>query len=176
MPLTLHDATIPHYLQVLPTVLANLDKAEAWARDNGMSEAECLGQRLAPDMFPLSYQFRYAAMHSASAIKALQDGQFTVVTDPAPEDFASLRAMLTAALDDLKAIDADAINSLEEREVGFVYGGEVRMRFSGSNWLQSFALPNFYFHVSMAYAILRNLGVGVGKADFLGAIRINVPA
>jgi hypothetical protein len=176
MALSFHDATVPQFLQILPGVLANLDRAEAWAKEKGVPASEILGKQLAPDMHSLAYQFRYAMFHSAGAIRAAQAGLFQVDVTPAPEDFATLRTMLNDAVTYLKSVDAAEFEALQDREVAFEYGGNVLMRFSAVNYLLSFALPNFYFHVSMAYAILRNLGFDVGKRDFLGAPKVNMPA
>lgn len=176
MALSLDQATIPQFLQILPALIGILDKAEAWAKANGVSESEMLGKQLAPDMHSLAAQFRWGAAHSAGAVKAVIDGVFRPDMTPAPEDFATLRGILTDAVSYLQGIDAAQLEDLQDGDVAFEFGGEVRMRFTGSGYLLSFALPNFYFHTSMAYAVLRNLGLEIGKRDFLGAIQVKQPA
>lgn len=171
MALSLHEATVPQFLQILPGVMANLDKIEAWAKERGLSDAEVLGKRLASDMHPLTSQFRWAAQHSAGAIRSVFEGITRPdLTDP-PEEFATLRGILTDAVSYLQSVDAGALEAVRDKDVNLEFGGEVRLRFSATNFLLSFALPNFYFHTSIAYAILRNLGLDIGKRDFIGAVQ-----
>ena len=171
MALSLYEATVPQFLQILPGVMANLDRAEAWAKERGLSDAEILGKRLAPDMHPLASQFRWAAQHSAGAIRSVFAGIIRPDQTPPPEDFATLRGILTDALSYVQGVDANALEAVRDKDVNLEYAGAVRLRFSGTGCLLSFALPNFYFHTSMAYAILRNLGLEIGKADFIGPVQ-----
>ncbi|HEX7855515.1 MAG TPA: DUF1993 domain-containing protein [Sphingobium sp.] len=176
MTISLYHAVVPQYLQLLPGVIANLDKAEAWAKDQGLSEAEMLAHKLAPDMLPLAAQFRMVAGHSGGALQAVSEGVFRVNTTPAPQDYASVRADLTTALAAVQAIDAAVLDARQNDNVDFEYGGTVIMSFTAQDYLLSFAQPNFYFHAVTAYAILRNLGLEVGKRDYLGAPRVKHPA
>lgn len=171
MALSLYQATVAQYLQILPAAIANLDRAEAWAKEQGLAEEEMLGKRLAPDMWTLATQFRQVAHHSAGALKGLEVGHFSPDMDLNFHDFATLRALLKDALAYLRGFDVATLETLGDKTVAFGFGGEVRMRFTGEDFLLSFSQPNFYFHAAAAYAILRGLGVKVGKRDFLGATR-----
>jgi hypothetical protein len=155
MALSLHQATVPLFLQILPNVIVNLDKTEAYARENGLSDSAVLGDRLKDDIYTLAAHFRMVAMHSADALRSVATGVFSPHMDEAPQDFATLRAMLTDAVSFVQAFDAAQLNALEDREV---------------------SLPNLYFHASMAYAMLRNLGIPVTKLEFLGAVQVKQPA
>lgn len=176
MALSLYQATIAQYLQLLPTAVANLDRAEAWAAEQGIAAEEMLGKRVAPDMWPLATQIRQVAHHSAGALKGVAAGAFSPDIDQALYDFATLRALLTDAIAYLEGLDDAALEALADREVAFSFGAQVRMRFTGEDFLLSFSQPNFYFHAGMVYAILRGLGVKIGKRDFLGQYRIIQPA
>lgn len=173
---SLYDATVPQYLQLLPGVIANLDRAEARAREKGLTAKQMLGSRLAPDMLPLSVQFRFAATNSGGAIRALTDGVYRIPTEPPPQDFDGIRALLTDALTILKQASPEQVNGAEEARVGIDFQGRVVMHFTGANYLMSFAQPNFYFHAMTVYAILRNMGLALGKSDYLGTMRPIPPA
>lgn len=172
MTLSLYQAVIAQYLQLLPAAVANLDKAAEWAKAQGISEEEMLGKRVALDMWPLATQFRQVVHHSAGAVRGAVAGEFAPDMDQGLHDFATLRSLLTDAITYLEGLDEAALEVLEGREVAFSFGGQVRMRFTAEDFLLSFSQPNFYFHTSMVYAILRGLGVSVGKRDFLGRPRI----
>lgn len=171
MPFSLYDATVPQYLQLLPGVIANLGRAETWAREKDLTAKQMLSSRLAPDMLPLSVQFRFAATNSGGAIRALTDGIYRIPTEPPPQDFEGIRTLLTDALTTLQKVTPDQLNGAQDKQVGIDFQGRVVMHFTGANYLMSFAQPNFYFHAMTVYAILRNLGVDVGKGDYLGSMR-----
>jgi hypothetical protein len=175
MALSLHQATVPLFLQILPNVIVNLDKTEAYTRENGLSDSAVLGDRLKDDIYTLAAHFRMVAMHSADALRSVATGVFSPHMDEAPQDFATLRAMLTDAVSFVQAFDAAQLNALEDREVTFSQGGAVRVRFVAHGFLLSLSLPNLYFHASMAYAMLRNLGIPVTKLEFLGAVQVKQP-
>lgn len=176
MALSLYDATVPQFLQILPATVGLIDKAEAWCKDKGVDPAEIIGASVAPDMFPLSWQARYAAIHSADAVKAVFDGLFRVDKSPPPETFAEMRARLADAISYLQGVDPAGLTARSDADLAFEYDGNVIMRFTGADYLLSFALPNFYFHSTTLYAILRAKGLEVGKRDFIGTPRIKQPA
>src|ERR1044072_4705632 len=172
MAISLYEATVPQFLQILPAMVGLLDKAEAWCQYKGLPPSALIDARLAPDMYSLAHQVRYTAMQSAGAVKAVFDGVFLAAKSPAPETFAELRALVNDAIAYLKGVNADELDARAGADVNFEFGGEVLMRFIGSTYLLSFAQPNFYFHSSMLYAILRNQGLEVGKRDFVGALQV----
>ncbi|MDE2406097.1 MAG: DUF1993 domain-containing protein [Sphingomonadales bacterium] len=170
MPFSLYDAVVPTWRQILPAVLGVIDKAEAHCRDLGTAPSELIEARLAPDMWDFATQVRTVAAHSGGALDGVRAGVFAPSFDPPPADFAGLRALLQAALAKVEAAGRDELDSRVGAETLFRFPGH-EMRFTTEDFLTSFSLPNFYFHASAAYAILRMKGVPIGKLDFLGQIR-----
>ncbi|WP_345864225.1 DUF1993 domain-containing protein [Sphingomonas qilianensis] len=171
MPFSLFDAVVPSNLQILAAVDALLDKAAAFCAERGTTEADLIDTRLAPDMLPFGYQVKSCAVHSVGGIEGVQAGSFSPDMAPWPTDFAGLHRVVQTAIASLNALDRDAVDALAEGDTQFAFG-ETRMPFTGANFLLSFSQPNFYFHASTAYAILRAQGVKLGKRDFLGMPRI----
>jgi uncharacterized protein len=171
MAITLYDAVIPSNLQILGSVSGLIDKAEAHMAEHGVSEEELIAARLAPDMLPLSYQIKASAEHSKGAIEGVRAGVYSPDLTPPPTSFAALREKLDAAKAFLSALDPAEVNGFEGQDMRFEFG-ERKMPFTAENFLLSFALPNFFFHSTTAYDILRYKGVKIGKPDFLGAVRI----
>ncbi|UVO51256.1 DUF1993 domain-containing protein [Sphingomonas sp. SUN019] len=171
MTLSLYDATIPSNLQILRAVDALLDKAEAFCAETGLAPADLIDARLAPDMLPFGYQVKSCAEHSVGAIAGVRGGSYSPDLKPWPTDFAGLHAKLHGAMAELEAIDRDEFDSLAETDTEFAFG-ETRMPFTGANFLLSFSQPNFYFHATTVYAILRAKGVKIGKRDFMGMPRM----
>lgn len=167
----LHTATVGTWLQFLPQVLRLVERAEAHCRDNGLPPEALLDARLAPDMWNFSKQVMYVVLASAGAVEAVRSGQTGPdVTDP-PMDFAVLKGKVAAALDVVRGVAPGEMEAGSERDVVFSFG-DKRMEYVGIDYLLSFAVPTFYFHFSMAYAILRSLGLDVGKRHFLGRVRM----
>lgn len=171
MPFSLYDAVVPSNLQILGAVDALVGKAEAFCGAQGRDAADLIDARLAPDMLPFGYQVKSCAAHSLGGIEGVRSGTFSHDMSPWPTDFAGLHAALHKAIDGLKAIDAVAFDVLADSDCQFAFG-ETRMPFTGANFLLSFSQPNFYFHATTAYAILRAQGVKLGKRDFLGMPRL----
>jgi hypothetical protein len=165
MPISLHAAFVPSCRQVIGGCLAVLEKAEA----HGF--ADLAGATLAPDMFPLPFQVGQVAAHSAGAIAAVRTGRFSPGgTLPAP-DYAAFRDTLAAA-------DAALAEVTEAEMEGFIGGTTIfafrdrQMPFRSEEFLLSFSQPNFYFHATMLYGVLRAGGVPLGKMDYMGRPRI----
>ena len=171
MSFSLYDAVVPSNLQILVALDRLLEKAAAFCTERGMREAELIDARLAPDMLPLGYQVKSCASHSIGGIEGARNGSFSPDMTPWPTDLAALRSTLTEARTALEALDRDTIDALAEADTHFAFG-ETRLPFTGANFLLSFSQPNFYFHASIAYAILRAQGVPLGKRDFLGVPRM----
>lgn len=171
MTLSLYDATIPSNLQILRAVDSLIDKAEAFCAENGADAAALIDARLAPDMLPFGYQVKSCAAHSVGAIEGVRAATFSPDTKPWPTDFAGLHAAIREAIATLEAIDRDNYDALADRDTEFRFG-EMAMPFTGANFLLSFSQPNFYFHATVAYSILRAEGVKLGKRDFMGMPRI----
>ncbi|MCW1401759.1 DUF1993 domain-containing protein [Novosphingobium sp. MW5] len=171
MTLSLYQATVPSYLQILTPLAGLVEKARAHCHAQGGDEAEMCDKRLAPDMWPFAKQVMAAVAHSAGAIAGVKKGETGPDMTPPPMSFDALAAAVADAITALKAVAPEEVNSIAANDTAFVFG-ERRMPFTVEDYLLSFALPNFYFHASMAYAVLRNQGVAVGKMDWLGAIRL----
>ena len=171
MTLSLYDATIPSNLQILRAVDALLDKAEAFAAEKGMAPATLIDAKLADDMLPFGYQVKSCAAHSVGGIEGVRGGIFSPDRSPWPNDFAGLHTILRDAIATLEAIDREEFDTLADSDTKFEFGTFV-MPFTGANFLLSFSQPNFYFHATTAYAILRAQGLQIGKRDFLGTPRM----
>lgn len=170
MGLSLYDATIPSALQVLGALAGLLDKAEAHCGEKGFAPDEVIQARLAADMLPFSYQVKSACVHSLGAIEGVRKGVFSPDMTPPPGTFAALRERVAATIAALGAVPAAEVESFIGRDMRFEFG-ERRVDFAAENFLLSFSQPNFYFHASTAYDILRWKGVPIGKRDFLGRLR-----
>jgi uncharacterized protein len=164
--ITMYDASTPAFVRQLTALGVVLDKAEAFAKERKIDFAVLLQSRLAPDMMPLVGQIHLATSFAKNAVFRL--------TGQTPPDFADLEPTLEAArtriaktLDLVQsASEADFADSAD-REITLRLG-ESTMQLSGRDYLNGFLLPNFYFHVTVAYAILRHNGVPLGKRDFMG--------
>lgn len=162
--MSLHQSVVQmsHMLRNLDGLLA---KAAAFAEAKGCSADDFVGFRLAPDMRPLSFQIQ-----SACDTAKFTGARLAAVEPPKHPDeeatMAELRQRIASTLEFLDGLDAGQFGGAAEREVrlSFLPGKAIR----GADYLREFALPNFYFHVTTAYALLRMSGVAVGKRDFIG--------
>ncbi len=170
MTLSLYTATVPAFRQTVAAVAKFVAKGEAFAAERGIDPAGLLGARLAPDMNDFAYQVKSVTAHSLGAIEGVRAGRFGPDFTPPPADFAGLQAQLAATAAALDAIDEAEIDGFVGGDMAFVFG-ERRVPYFAEDFLLSFSLPNFYFHASTAYGILRAQGVPLGKLDFIGRPR-----
>lgn len=170
MPLSLHAALIPGWLQILGSVRHLVDKAETHCNAHGLPAAELLDARLIDDMWPLSAQFVNCCTHTLGAIEAVRNGVATIDTSSAPSTFAGIAARIDHALTGLAAVDPAELEQFIGKDVAFSIPDVVHLPFTAERFLLGFSQPNFYFHATTAYAILRMKGVSVGKADYIGAL------
>ena len=175
MTISLHAALLPSFIQILESVRGLVTKAQEHCVECSSPEADIVGARLAEDMLPFAYQVKSAIAHSLGAIEGVRAGNFSPDLSPPPASFAELTEPLDAAIAALKAIDPAEVDGFVGRDMQFSMRDMV-MPFTAENFLLSFSQPNFYFHATTAYAILRSLGVKLGKRDFLGHMRLKVPA
>lgn len=166
MSLTLHEVAAPAFLRGLAVVSGLIDKAAA----SGLDEAAVMNARLAPDMKPFPDQVRMAAFSARSCVARLT-GQAWPKTDDAEASLAELKATIDLSIAFIEAADPAAFEGGETRRIELRFPG-VELDFEGAGYLTSFALPNFYFHVSMAYAVLRHAGIELGKRDYLGKLAL----
>ena len=171
MPLSLHAAFVPSALQMLGTTRALVDKADAWCSEQGCDADALLGARLHDDMLPFAYQVKSVAEHTRGAIDGVRAGTFSPNLDTPPGDFDGLRAKVDQAVAMLQAVTADEMEAMIGAPMRFEFR-DFAMPFTGEEFLLSFSQPNYYFHATTAYAILRMKGVPLGKRDFMGQLRI----
>ncbi len=174
MPISLHAAFVPSSLQILGAVAGLLDKAEAHCAETGCAPADLIGAKLAPDMADFAYQIKMCAAHSAGAVDGVLAGNFSPDMSPPPADFAGLKAAIAAATARLNAVSEAELEPLVGKPMAFTMGADFRLDFTAENFLLTFSQPNFYFHATTAYDLLRMKGLAIGKMDFLGAMRMGV--
>ncbi|MEL7218253.1 MAG: DUF1993 domain-containing protein, partial [Pseudomonadota bacterium] len=149
-----------------------VDKAETYAKDNGLDDAELFDAKLADDMWSLPWHVRACWMHSTYVIKQIATGEFTPDFTDVPKDWDGMRAMIADAQEELAATTPEQLEEHADKTVGFVLGGKRLMELTGSNFLLSFSQPNFYFHATTFYDILRMKGLPLGKMEFMGPVRV----
>jgi uncharacterized protein len=168
MPLSLHDATIPVFIRSLRNLAAFLEKGRAFADEKGMAHAELLEARLIEDMHSLVAQVQRAS--DSAKFTAVRVGKAeNVVMEDKEASFDDLQARIAATVALLEKVPSDAMDGQKEAEI--VLATPTRsVTFIGKNYVFDFALPNFFFHVTTAYALLRSKGVPIGKMDYLGGL------
>jgi hypothetical protein len=171
MPITLYDATIPSYLQILGAVSGLLEKAEAHCAEKHVAPADIVQARLHPDMLPFAYQVKSTVTHSLGAIQALPKAAFSPDMSPYPESFAGLKEKVDSARAALERYTPNEINAYEGRDMRFSIKDNFQIDFTAENFLLSFSMPNLYFHATTTYDILRLKGVPLGKRNFMGKLR-----
>ena len=164
MSLALDTVSTSMFLRGLRVLSGLIDRAA----ESGLDEAAILEARLAPDMRPFPDQIRMASFSARSCIARLTDQPWPK-TDDAEASLAELKQTVALSIAFIEGVEAAAFAGGETRRVELRFPG-VELNFEGQGYLTSFALPNFYFHVSMAYAILRHKGVELGKRDYLGQL------
>jgi len=170
MTFSLYAATVPSYLQVLRAVSGLLGTAEGFCTEKGIAPQDIIQARLAEDMLPFAYQVKSTAVHSLGAIEGVRRGVFSPDTTPPPETFAALKARIAETLAALEAIEAAEVDAFVGRDMRFAFG-DRHIDFTAEDFLLSFSQPNFYFHATTSYGILRWKGVPLGKRDFTGKLR-----
>ena len=171
MAFSLYDASVANYLQTLGAVSGFLDRGLAHFREKGIDPETVVEAKLAPDMLPFRFQIISVAQHSRGAIEGVQQGLFQPPSFKAPYDFAGLQGLVTQAREALSAWTPEAVNALGGKDVIFALG-DRKLPFTAEGFLMSFSLPNFYFHATTAYDILRTNGVPLGKRDFMGRLNL----
>jgi hypothetical protein len=170
MSISLYAAVVPSYLQILEGVSGLLDKAESFCSEKGMAPERIIEARLAEDMHPFAYQVKSTAVHSLGANEGVRRGVFSPDTTKPPESFAALKARIAETRAGLQAIAPGEVDGFIGRDMRFSFG-ERHIDFRAEEFLLSFSQPNFYFHATTAYDILRWKGVPIGKRDFVGRTR-----
>ena len=168
MALSMHSASVPVFARMLGNLIGWLDKAEAHAREKKFEPSVYLSVRLAPDMLALPQQIQIACDAAKFCVARLAGVEGPAFADE-EKTLDELRQRVRKTIDYLQSIPAAQIDGSDAREVSVPRrAGAIAM--SGEAYLKHFALPNFFFHVTTTYALLRHSGVELGKADFLGAL------
>lgn len=171
MPVSFYDVSVATYLQTLGAVSAFLVKGREHCEKSGIDLGEVVETHLIADMLPFRFQIVSVAHHSLGAIQGIEAGVFRPPQGMTDLDYAGLEKQVADTRSALQAYDREAIDALEERDVAFEIGGR-RMPFVARDFVLTFSLPNFYFHATTAYDILRMKGAPIGKRDFMGMPRI----
>lgn len=187
-PLSMYQASVPVFQQMLAALCACIEKAEAEAARKGYDTAILAATRLRPDMMPFAQQVQVATSHATGAPARLAGLELPVLGDE-ERTLPEVRARIARALDFLRGLRPGQIDGSEDREIVMPKRARVRhlelaglpqlgedqwpmslypIPFRGRDYLLRFAMPNFYFHVTTAYVILRSCGVELGKHDYLG--------
>ena len=173
MSYTMSKAALPSFEIELNALSAILDKAAAFAAEKKVDPAVLAAWRLAPDMFPLSRQVQIAtdqAKNGSARLAGIEPPRF----EDNEKTIDELKERVAKTLAFIKTIDGKAIDGSGDREITFPLGPTNKGHMKGDDYLTHFVIPNFYFHLTATYAILRQVGISIGKQDFLGAIPIKI--
>ena len=166
MSLGMYQASVPVFLRILNALTGVLTKAEAHVEAKKLDPASLLTARLYPDMFPMARQVQEVTKHVRWACALLAGEEMPSNANP-ETSFGELKQRIATEIEAAKSYKPAQIDGSEERQIQLKFPART-LEFKGQQYLLHFALPNFYFHATTAYDILRHNGVEVGKRDFLG--------
>jgi hypothetical protein len=168
MTILIYDASVPVYIRRLEALWEILDKAAGYASRRKIDPAALIQARLYPDMFPLARQVQISCSHAIRGASRLIGAEPMSINSKA-HSFDDLKGLIASTLEFLKNVDAKKMEGMGDREITFPVGEEKRT-LRGWDYLLHFSMPNFYFHVTTAYDILRHNGLEIGKANFMGDV------
>ena len=166
MPISMHQVSALRFANILRNLSAILDKAQAHAEAKKIDPLVLTRARLFPDMLPFTNQVQIACDTAKGAVARLAGVEIPKYEDT-EQTFGELKARIAKTLEFVASVKASQVDGAEEREVTMKMRGQD-VKFKGAQYLLGHAYPNFYFHVTTAYNILRHNGVEIGKTDFLG--------
>ena len=169
MPISMYDVSVPALVRGLTNLSLLLDKASSHAECKKFDPAVLAQARLFPDMHPLSRQVQIACDTAKGAAGRLAQVEIPKHADT-ETTLVELKTRIGKTIDFLKSITPAQVEGAESRDVELKFPSGA-WKFTGAAYLTDFVLPNFYFHVSMVYALLRSNGIEIGKGDFLGPIQ-----
>lgn len=169
MSFSVHASTVPYFVKLSKNMIGWLDKAEAHAKTRMFDVNNFAGMRLAPDMLPFSRQIQIASDAAKNCVARLAGDEPPKWADD-EKTIDELRARIRKTIAFVESIPAHRLEGAEKRDIVIPIGPDRTMRLTGEAFLQGFSIPNFFFHVTMVYAILRHGGVELGKGDYLGAL------
>jgi hypothetical protein len=162
----LYDLTVPAWQNGLRALSGELSRARAWGEENGIGELQFAVARLAPDMFPLASQVRFTCVQALQPLVRLADAEVPEFAEDAV-DFAGMQEQIAATLAILDAVDPAALGTDLERTVSFPLPNGMIFDMRAFDYVRDWAQPQFAFHRTAAYAVLRHMGVPLGKADYV---------
>lgn len=168
MTISMHAASVPVFKQMLGSLAAILEKAEAHASQRKIDPAVLLQTRLFPDMLPLVRQVQIAC-DFAKGVTARLAGTEVPAYDDNEQSIEQLRTLVERTIAFVDTFDASSFEGSETREIVTRPGTAKERRFNGQDYLLTYGLPQFFFHVTTAYALLRHNGLEIGKRDYMGA-------
>ncbi len=168
MSLSMHAASVPMFQQMLAALAGVLAKAESFATERKIDPDALLQARLFPDMFPMARQVQIAC-DFASSVTARLAGEEVPTYEGGDGTFAYLQQRIATTLAFIGGVDAARFEGSEERELVLRPGTPKERRIGGQAYLLAYGLPQFFFHVTTAYDLLRHNGVAIGKKDYMGA-------
>ena len=171
MSISFYDASVQNYLQTLAATQGFLDKGLAYCKEMDADPEEIVERRVFADMHPFRFQIQSVVLHSLGAIEAMKAGVFNRPGERPRHTYAELRALVADAHAALQKMPRAEIDALGGKDIVFEMRDGKRT-FTNEGFLLSFSLPNFYFHATTAYDILRGRGVPIGKRDFIGELRL----
>ena len=166
MKISMYQASVPVFVRMLNNLSAILDKAAQHATQRKIEPSVLLNTRLFPDMFSLLRQVQLTADFAKGTVARLAGAEVPKFPDT-EASFEDLKARIARTIDFVKSFKPGQVDGSEERDITIPIAGQPH-HFKGQAYLLHQAMPNFYFHATTAYAILRHCGVEVGKRDFLG--------
>jgi hypothetical protein len=162
----MYQASVPRFVNILSNLSSILDKAQAYVEAKKIDPSVLPNYRIAPDMLPLSAQVQIAC-DSAKGLVTRLSGVAAPVFEDNEKTLVELKERIAKTITFIQSVPAESIDGTEEKEI-VIKRGEKETHYKGMQFMLGHAVPNFYFHVSMTYAILRHNGVEIGKRDYLG--------
>lgn len=168
MSVSMHDASVPVFVQMLGGLRAVLQKAASHAAERSIDQSVYLQARLYPDMFALVRQVQIACDFAKGVCGRLAGADLPAFEDK-EQSFEQLQQRIDATLAFIQGLDSSAFEGSERREILLRPGTPKERRLDGQSYLLRYGLPQFFFHVTTAYALLRHNGIDVGKRDYMGS-------
>lgn len=172
MSASFYDLTVGTYSQIVEAAVGVLQKGADYCQQNGISLDDVVDSRLIDDMANFHFQVVCITHHSLEALNGMRSGEF-LPPSYEPMDYAALQTLTATTLESLNRLSVNEVDGLADGNLVFKLGGN-EIPFTNVNFALSFSLPNFYFHATTAYDLLRAKGVPLGKRDFLGAMKMGV--
>ena len=171
MSVSLSNVSLDTYIQMISAASNIIEKAEEFCKENNIDAQDIVEMQLYKDMAPFTFQVFSIVHHSVGAIDALKTGEFGPPKMPDNLNFENCKNMLKEAEKNLMNINPSEIDNLAGQEVIFKMGS-ITWPFTASEFILSFSLPNFYFHLTTFYDMLRMKGLKIGKLDFIGQMKL----